>query len=111
RHHRRSDHGDPEQLLHLAVAAANGRAALSRFVRQEMPRRDPKPGGGNKADGGQAAGFHRALSLMSTMRAACSVGFGEPPRSIWRVMFMKIGSTASALKSGSSARRHHTPSV
>ena len=69
RHHRRPHHGDAEELLCLAFAAADGGAALRRFVRQEVPGRDPKPGGGNEADGGQAAGFHRALSLMSNTRA------------------------------------------
>ena len=96
---------DAEQLLHLVLGWANGGAALGALVRQEMPGRDPEPSGGDEANGGDAAPFHRAFSLGTD---CLGTDWGRL-RSMWRMMSMKIGTTDSGSKPGSSARRHHTP--
>jgi hypothetical protein len=61
-------HRDPEELLRLGFAGARGHAALRLVVRQKVPGSDPKPGGRDKADGGEAARVHRELSTLVVLR-------------------------------------------
>src|SRR5262249_9828519 len=57
-------HRDTERLLRRAVASARGCTALRRFMRNEVPGRDPECGGEDEGDGGDAARFHRESSLI-----------------------------------------------
>ena len=90
----RLDHGDAEQLLGRAVVRCEPRRGFRRLVRQEMPGRDPERGGGDQADGGDAAS-------LSSGRPPCApsriLALGRL-RSMWRVMSMNIGSSASGSK-------------
>src|SRR5262249_18672394 len=52
---------DAERLARFGLA--RGGAAFRRLVRKEMAGGDPKPGGGDEADGAEAARFHQAVSL------------------------------------------------
>src|SRR4029453_14376540 len=99
--------GDAERLLGFPLAGAHrGGAAFGGLMRQEMAGRDPERGGGHQADGGDAARFHRELSSFSGARGSrlaarilvSATPFGRP-RSMWRVVCLKIGSTAFGAES------------
>src|SRR5215216_1450667 len=103
-HNFRLSDGDTKELLAVGFVRTYRRAALSALMRQEMAGGDPEPGSGDEAQRRDAACFHPEFSAMRDT----TVG---GPRNMRRVISMKIGSTVSGLKSGSSARRHHTPSA
>src|SRR5205807_3233426 len=93
-----ADDRHAKQRFRFTVARAHRHAALSALVRKQMAGRDPKSGRSHEADGGEAACFHAALSLRSAIPWA-------PPRNKWRVMFMKIGGTATSRLEIALARR------
>src|SRR5262249_23036081 len=57
----RHRHRDAEGFPGFAFARGQPRTALGSVVRQEVSGCDPKPGGRNEADGGEAARVHREL--------------------------------------------------
>ena len=103
RHEPHLDDGDAERLLDRLGCPGRG-VALGAVARQQVPRRDPQAGGGDEADGSDAACFHDDGSSVSDGRAGRA-------RSMWRVMSMKTGMKAWASKAGSTARRQEMPSA
>ena len=92
RHEPRLDDSDAERFLDR-FGGPDRRVALGAVARQQVPRRDPQAGGGDEADGSDAACFHDDGSSVSDRRAGRA-------RSMWRVMSMKIGTKACGVEGG-----------
>src|SRR6185437_10705344 len=103
RHDIHRAHGDAEQRLGLLPGRANGGLTFRAVARQEMTGCDPERSGGNETDGSNTTGFHHALSPVLELH---SPGLASRQRTIFRT----IGSTRSASKPVSTARRHDMPS-